>query len=52
MENFKSIFPTLSCQQFCRCHSALSLDVEKWVQKSIFQVTKRYTERENLATMR
>ena len=51
MENFKSIFPTVSYQQFCPCHSALSLDVEKWVQKSIFQVIKRYTERENLTTM-
>ena len=51
-ENFKSIFPTVSRKQFFLCHFVLSLDVKKWAQKAMFQVTKLYTERENLVTMR
>ena len=51
-EKVKSIFPTVFCKQFCLCRFALSLDVEKWFQKAMFQVTERYTERENLIIMR
>ena len=48
IKNFKSIFLTVSSKQFCLCHFALSLDVEKWVQKVMLHVTKRYSEQENI----
>ena len=45
------IFPTVSCKQFClSLHFALSLCLW-WVQKAMFQVTKRCTEQENLKAM-
>ena len=56
IENFKSIFPTVSCKEFFLYLFALilSLDLEKCLQKEMFQVTcnKLYTERENVMTIR